>query len=99
MFTVSAILFTTVSKAHISKVSLQNCIVLIICEDEYPSNARAGLVRKSKEQEIQEIVKDLEQALLEDLKAKQKEIEISQEVKKARYNLLKVKQRLGSLEM
>lgn len=55
--------------------------------------------QKSKQEEIQEIVKDLEKALLEDLKAKQKEIEVAEEVKKARYNLLKVKQRLSSLEM
>lgn len=49
-------------------------------------------------QEIKTAVKDLEEALLADLEAKEKEVQIAQERKKTHYQVLKARERLSSLD-
>lgn len=51
------------------------------------------------EQEIITAVDDVKVALLADLKAKEKIIEVNREKTKTHYNLLKAKQRLSTLEL
>lgn len=53
----------------------------------------------SKEQEIEQAIQDLHKAMLADMKAKDKEIEIAIEKKNTHYNLIKAKQRLEMINL
>lgn len=53
----------------------------------------------TKEEEIELAIQDLHKAMLADMKAKEKEIEIAREKTKTHYNLIKAKQRLEMLNI
>lgn len=50
------------------------------------------------EQQIEEAIKDVQVALLANVRAKEKIIEVNREKTKAHYDLLKAKERLSMLE-
>jgi len=51
------------------------------------------------EQEIEEVINDLHNAMLADLKAKRKEIEVAREKTKTHNDLVLARQRLYSLDL
>jgi len=53
---------------------------------------------ENKEQQLETAINELHQAILADMRAKAKVIEVAREQTKTHYDLLKVKERLSALE-